>query len=213
MTARAGIFSLSMITVCICTPLLAQDTEFVLIKKDGPIAVYERWVTFPGSDPQVTARELKGEFTFNNTVYAGLKLIQDEKKVYKWQHHVTEFKVFTQPDTAIWHEYSYHDIPWPVSDQDHFLEYKLHIKKQGRELFITFCTKTNDKVAPVRKGVTRMELSGSWKLEQLAAGKTKATYRIISMPSGIPKWLTDPIIHRNIMTTIERFIKIMNEDD
>jgi len=201
--ARAGIL---LISSFICTPLLAQDDAFVLVKKDGPIAVYERWVTFPETNPPVTAREVKGEFTFNNSITAALKLIQDEKKIYYWQHHVSEFKVFAQPDTSVWFEYSYHDIPWPVSDQDHFLEYRIETNHPHNGLFITFRTKKNDKLAPVRKGVTRMELTGSWKLESWGKGKTKATYRIISMPSGLPKWLTDPIIHRNIMTTNEIFI-------
>lgn len=210
MALRAGIFFYILLNITLCTPLFAQDTRFVLIKKEGPIAIFERWVTFPGSDPPVTAREVKGEFTFNNSIYAALRLLQDEQKIKKWQHHVSEFKVFLQPDTSTWHEYSYHDIPWPVSDQDHFLEYKVY-KRKGNELFITFDTKRNDKLAPIRKGVTRMKLTGSWKLEHIGSGESKATYRIISMPSGIPKWLTDPIIHRNIMITIEKFIEIMNE--
>lgn len=209
MIARAGILFISFI---ICTPILAQDEAFVLVKKEGPIAIYERWVTFPESNPPVTAREVKGEFTFNNSILAALKLIQDEKKIFYWQHHVSEFKVFAQRDTSTWYEYSYHDIPWPVSDQDHFLEYKIQLNKSHDQLFITFRTRRNDKLAPIKKGVTRMELTGSWKLESLRKGHSKATYRIISMPSGIPRWLTDPIIHRNIMTTIEKFIELMNDN-
>jgi hypothetical protein len=189
-----------------------EKDDFVLIKNDGPISIYERWIVFPGSEPSVTAREVKGEFTFNNSIYAALNLIKSEEKIKQWQHHVSHFKVYPQKDTSTWLEYSYHDIPWPVSDQDHFLEYKLYEKKPGQELLITFVTKTNEKLAPIKGGVTRMTLSGSWKLEQLTSQKTKATYCIRSMPIGIPRFFTDPVIHRNIMITIREFIALMNNE-
>src|SRR5687768_13564242 len=102
--------------------LHGQDKEgFVLVKKSGAIAVYERWITFPNSNPPIKAREVKSEFFFKNTMFAGLNLIQSEEKIQQWQSHVSEFKVYAQRDTMNWMEYSYHDIPWPVSDQDHLL--------------------------------------------------------------------------------------------
>jgi hypothetical protein len=184
--------------------------EFELVKKDGTTSVYERWITIPNSDPPVKAREVKGEFYFQNTIYAGLHLIQNEEKIMQWQDHVSEFKVYRQRDTTTWLEYSYHDIPWPVSDQDHLLIYTMAAPGPG-VITLTFKSKVDDGVAPVRKGVTRMELSGSWKLEQIAPNKVKATYRILSKPIGIPKFLTDPIIRSNIMTTIKEYIALLEE--
>ncbi|MBL0745370.1 hypothetical protein [Chryseolinea lacunae] len=194
--------------------LAAQDKDkdkegFTVVKKDGTITIYERWITYPGSEPPIKAREVKGEFFFHNTIFAGLHLIQDEKKIKDWQSHVSEFKVYPQPDTATWLEYSYHDIPWPVSDQDHFLEYKLTELIPGRKLFVTFNSKPNETLAPKRDGVTRMQLSGSWTLEQIGPNHVKVIYRILSKPIGIPKFLTDPIIRSNIMTTIEEYVALL----
>lgn len=187
-----------------------QDKEgFVVVKKAGTTTIYERWITFPNSDPPIKAREVKGEFFFRNTMFAGLNLLQDEKKIQEWQSHVSEFKVYLQRDTMNWMEYSYHDIPWPVSDQDHLLKYTIEEFIPEKSLFITFESRQNETLAPVRKGVTRMVLSGSWKWEQLSACETKVTYRILSKPIGIPKWLTDPIIRSNIMTTIEEYIALL----
>lgn len=189
----------------------SQDKDgFVLVKKAGTTTIYERWITFPNSDPPIDAREVKGEFYFRNTMFAGLNLIQNEKKIQDWQNHVSEFKIFLQPDTMNWMEYSYHDIPWPVSDQDHLLRYTIHEFVPEKYLFITFESRENETLAPVRKGVTRMQLSGSWKWEQISPCETKVTYRILSKPIGIPKWLTDPIIRSNIMTTIEEYIALLD---
>jgi hypothetical protein len=185
-----------------------EKEEFELVKKDGTISIYERWINLPNANPPVKAREVKGEFFFNNTIYAGLRLIQDEKRIMQWQNHVSEFEVYKQPDTTFWFEYSYHDIPWPVSDQDHLLVYTLSAPGPG-VLMLNFQSKVDDVLAPVRKGVTRMQLSGSWKLEQISQNRVKVTYRILSRPIGIPKFLTDPIIRSNIMTTIEEYIALL----
>lgn len=187
----------------------SQGTEkFVLVKQDSPIFVHERWITFPGKVPAVKAREVKGEFLIRASMYTILDLMKDESKIKVWQKHVTEFKVYPQPDTTYWLEYSYHDIPWPVSDQDHFLQYDLQEKNPGKELFITFQSVVNPKLGPVKSGVTRMELSGSWTLEQVTPSQVKVTYRILSMPSHIPRMFTDPVIRSNLMSTIKALTKL-----
>lgn len=204
----AGIFVSTF--VFFHTAFAQNKSDFVLVKKDGAISIYERWITFPKSNPPIEAREVKGEFFFKNDLSAALDLLQDEKKVKKWQNHVSEFKVFKQNDTTTWKEYSYHDIPWPVSDQDHFLVYKIEFWNDEK-LFISFESRVNNTLAPLRKGVTRMELSGSWTFERVSDDKIKATYLILSRPLNIPKFITDPIIRNNMMTTIKSFITLIDK--
>ena len=186
-----------------------QKEDFVLVKEEDNIYIYERWVQFPRSEPAVMAREVKGEFVFNNSIPEAIRLLQNEQKIQQWQSHVSHFKVYKQKDSTQWIEYSYHDIPWPVSDQDHLLEYKIHKYSIG-EAFIMFESTDDELLAPSRKGVTRMQLSGSWTFSKIANGKVKATYRILSMPLSIPKFLTDPIIRNNMMTTIQEFIALID---
>lgn len=201
------------IVVCLLTVIsaAAQDKkDFVLVKKDGNISIYERWIIFPKSNPPVEAREVKGEFTFKSTIAEAVKLLQNEKRISEWQHHVSEFKVYKLQDTTQWIEYSYHDIPWPVSDQDHLLIYTIS-RKGENYLFLPFVSKADPELAPVRKGVSRMELAGSWTFERINRYEVKATYSILSTPLNFPKFLTDPIIRNNMMTTIKQFIKILEE--
>lgn len=185
----------------------SQD-DFVLVKKEDEIFIYERWITFPKSNPPIEAREVKTEFHFKNTIQEAVRLLKDEKRISKWQSHVTKFEVFEKQDSTHWSEYSYHDIPWPVSDQDHLLNYWMTRNENG-EIFITFESFYSEKLAPTRKGVTRMDLSGSWTFQKVGPHRTKATYRILSRPLNIPKFLTDPIIRNNMMTTIQEFIMLM----
>jgi hypothetical protein len=187
-----------------------RSQEFVLVKEKGNIFIYERWITFPKSNPPIDAREVKGEFYYNNSIEEGVRLLQDEQRIYEWQSHVSEFRVYKTTDTTWWDEYSYHDIPWPVSDQDHMFRYWMSRNENG-DIFISFETIADEKRAPTKKGVTRMKLSGSWTFEKVGVNRTKAIYRILSMPMNIPKFLTDPIIRNNMMTTIEEFVMLMEK--
>lgn len=188
------------------------DVKFDLVKEETPIFIYERWITFPGKVPAVRAREVKSEFLVNASMYKVLSILKDESKIKIWQSHVSEFKVYTNPDTSTWLEYSYHDIPWPVSDQDHFLRYYLEEKVPGKELFIRFESVVDPKLASVKKGVSRMELAGSWRLEQISDLQVKATYRILSMPSNIPRMFTDPVIRSNMMSTVKALSKLAEDN-
>jgi hypothetical protein len=193
------------------TGTLAQTgthNGFELVRDEDNILVYERWVTFPNSNPRVTAREVKSEFFVPGDIHNAVALMQDESKIPVWQKHVSEFKVYPYTDSA-WFEYSYHNIPWPVSDQDHFLEYTLEDPIERGGVFITFETVHDSKVAPVREGVSRMTLAGSWYFQQVAADKVKVTYRILSMPGNLPRFITDPVIRNNLIGTVRDYIKIL----
>jgi len=208
-------YSALLFLLFLVTNLHGQTLEaekFDLVKEDPPVFIYERWITFPGKVPAVKAREVKGEFVINTSMYKILSILKDENKIKHWQKHVSEFKVHPQSDTTYWLEYSYHDIPWPVSDQDHFLRYEVAEKIPGKELFIKFESTVDPELAPVESGVTRMELSGSWRLEQLTPQQVKATYRILSMPSSIPRIFTDPVIRSNLLSTIKALTKLAEEN-
>jgi hypothetical protein len=191
--------------------LCAQDNAdkgFVLVKEKDNIFIHERWIIFPKSSPPIEAREVKGEFFVRAKIHDAVALLKDESRIKEWQSHVEKFKVYPQTDST-WLEYSYHDIPWPVSDQDHFLEYKIE-KEDSDEVFITFESILNSKLGPADEDATRMMLAGSWRFEKMN-DKLKITYRILSMPSSIPRIFTDPVIRSNMMSTIKSYIKILEE--
>ena len=207
LSITAGLWALAAVSINAFAQTGTND-GFELVRDEDNIVVYERWVTFPKSDPPVTAREVKSEFEIRGRVNDALALLQDETQVSKWQHHLTEFDVYPLSDST-WLEYSYRDIPWPVSDQDHLLRYEMQAGAKEGEAFITFETVEDDRLAPVRKDVSRMTLSGSWHLQKIGPDKIKATYRILSMPGNLPRFITDPVIRNNLMTTVRSFIDLL----
>jgi hypothetical protein len=192
---------------------LAQETAadekgFSLVKEKDNVFIYERWIFFPKSDPPVEAREVKSEFYAHATIDEAFALLRNESKIKQWQSHVSKFKVFPQTDST-WYEYSYHDIPWPVSDQDHFLIYEIEENIPGERIFVTFESLVHS-LGPVDDDAARMKLAGSW-LYETQGDKIKITYRILSMPSNIPRIFTDPVIRNNMMSTIKSYVKLLEE--
>ena len=186
-----------------------EKFELVREDKENHIHVYERWITFPKSDPPFEAREVKSEFRINASIDEGVALLKDEKLIYKWQDHVSEFEVYPRTDST-WFEYSYHDIPWPVSDQDHFLEYKILEEIPGEKFYVWFESLVNDSLAPVNDDAARMYIFGSWLFEK-KSDHVKVTYKIVSKPMGIPRFFTDPVIRSNMMSTIKAYQKILRD--
>jgi hypothetical protein len=85
-------------------------------------------------------------------------------------------------------------------------------KIPGKELFIGFQSMIDPKLAPVTEDVTRLELSGSWRLEQITPQQVKVTYRILSMPSSIPRMFTDPVVRSNLMSTIKALTELAEKN-
>lgn len=193
-------------------PVLAQvpdDNEgFNLVREKDNISIFERWRFFPKTNPPVEAREVKGVFYARTDFKEAVALLKDEKQIQQWQSHVSKFKVYPQTDTT-WFEYSYHDIPWPVSDQDHFLIYEIQYQTTDT-VYVTFESIANEKLAPIDEDAHRMRLAGSWLFEK-QKDKLKISYRIYSYPSSIPRIFTDPVIRSNMMSTIKEYIKIVEK--
>ena len=204
------------VVVCFCfisSSALAQVPDdndgFTVVKEKDNITISERWKFYPKTNPPVEAREVKGVFYAKTDFKEAIALLKNEKLIEDWQSHVSKFKVYPQTDST-WFEYSYHDIPWPVSDQDHFLLYEK--KYQSKDtVYVTFESVVNDKLAPVDEDADRIRLTGSWLFEK-QKDKMKITYRIYSYPSSIPRIFTDPVIRSNMMSTIKSYIKIVESE-
>ena len=181
-----------------------------MVREKNGIRIYERWIFFPKKDPPVDAREVMGVFSASTTIEEAVALVRDEARIKLWQSHVSKFKIYPQND-SVWYEYSYHDIPWPVSDQDHFLIYTVEENIPGERFFFTFESIVNDTLAPVDDDASRMELSGSWLFEK-KGNEVKIAYRILSMPSNIPRIFTDPVIRNNMMSTITSYIELLEKE-
>jgi hypothetical protein len=187
-----------------------QDPDgFVVVVKDSTLEVQERWVEFPGKKPVVTSRELKTDFTVNASIFKLISLIKDESQANTWQAHLRSYKIYHTKDTTVWNEYSCRDIPWPLSDQDSFLEYKLTEIIPGKEYVADFRSRTDQKMAPLNDDIHRIELVGSWQFKLISPGVVHVTYRIQSAPAtSLPRMIIDPVVRNNLVASIKSLTEI-----
>jgi hypothetical protein len=202
--------SFLILFILMCTGAWCQDAEgFVLVKSDPPYEVLERWVEFPGKQPPVTSRELKAEFIVNASARKIIDLLKDESRVRLWQAHLRDYKIYSKADTATWDEYSCHDVPWPLNDQDSFMEYKLTEVSANKEYLIDFRSRIDKKIAPVQESIHRIELNGSWRLIQVTPDVVRVTYRIQSVPAtDLPRMIIDPVVRNSILNTVRSLTEI-----
>lgn len=187
-----------------------QDAEgFTPVFSDPLLNIYERWVEFPGKKPAVVSREFKSEFTIKAPIHKVINLIKDEAQVKLWQQHLKAYKIYAKKDTTVWDEYSCHDIPWPLNDQDSFLEYKLMEIVPGNEYIVEFKSTTNQKIAPLNDDIHRIELVGSWKFVLKSPGVVYVVYRIQSLPAtSLPRMIIDPVVRNNLVASIKSLTEI-----
>jgi hypothetical protein len=204
-----------MLTTTILTILFgasgarAQDKEgFTAVKKEGNVTIFERWIP-SFSNPDVKVRELKAQFYYRNSLEAGLQLLRSEQKAKAWRSHLQAFKVYPLAPQQ-WLEYTHHDVPWPLSDQDHFLKFEIK-QHTPRHVMVSFQSVEDNERAPVKEGVTRISLQGSWSFELMESSGVKVTYRVSSIPIGIPRVFTDPIIRGSVMTTVKNYVKLLEQ--
>jgi len=138
-----------------------------------------------------------------NTTYA---FIYEDSKISQWQDNILEYKI-TPKNDSVWIAYSYYRIPWPLDNQDYLLTYSLLEKTENR-IILAFNHLEDDGLYVIRKGVDRRPTMGRWELEKVAKGKIKVTYTITSLPLNTPRFITDRLVHNNLMSTINKLITV-----
>lgn len=182
----------------------SENDGYEIVRQDEKITMYERWTPYPGTT--TNARQIKCVILMNTELNKAYANIYEDGKIQTWQKNILEYKITPRNDTS-WIAYSYYRIPWPLSNQDYLLKYSL-LEKNERRIVLAFTHLQDEKIVPIRDGVDRRPTIGKWELEKVANGKTKITYTITSMPLNTPRFITDRIVHNNLMSTINELITV-----
>jgi hypothetical protein len=197
---------LAIILLLLCLSAQSQSTEdgFEIVRQDEKITLYERWTPFPGTS--VKARQVRGVFEVGTTLTDTYNTIYSEQKIKSWQENIIEYKFIPISDTT-WVIYSLTEIPWPLSNQDYLLTYRL-IKKNEKQIVVSFEHNANVDIIAIRKDADRTPTVGTWLLEKISDQRTKVTYTVASMPVDYPRFITDRIVRNNLMSTINKLIVV-----
>lgn len=185
----------------------AQAGDYKLVKKEGLISLYEKWVQVMNGEQ---ARELKIVFYVRATPAKAVQLLKDQNQGKEWNPSADAYKVLPSANANNWVGYLRYDIPWPVGDQDACLAYTM--KENGNATEISFQS-TEHASFPLKKGVGRISgTRGKWLLERTNNEMMRVTYTVsANRNSKLPKFVTDPIIHDNLMESMTLFTELLEK--
>lgn len=203
---------LFLMQLIFCCGLLsaAPSGDFKMVKTSNGIALYERWVMHNGNK----VRELKVSFVVAG---AGLTdvvaLLKDAQKGSRWNVKSSAYKITPTRDVHVWLNYIRYSLPWPMEDQDCSLKYFYHAAPVPARSNTIYFESVRHQVYPPLKNVTRLEgTSGKWIIDQLDRNQSRITYQILTNKSvTVPRWVSDPIVYDNMLTTMFRFKSLLQQ--
>tara|TARA_R110001592_G_scaffold101302_1_gene286711 strand:+ start:142510 stop:143067 length:558 start_codon:yes stop_codon:yes gene_type:complete len=184
---------------------LPHSPEFELIKEGNGIQFFERWIIM---EDGTKSREVKFTMEIQAPSSNVLEVLTNEKFGEKWNENTLDYKIKAIGKQS-WISYIKYSFPFPLSDRECYLYNELVENKDGKTIFF--------KSAPTRifsngENIVQMEgLKGRW----VIGGKNSQSllrYHIISVPEeGLPRWIVDPIIRKNLWATMENLKRTIEE--
>ena len=194
-----------VLTILSTLPFYAQAADnqaYTFIGKEDNISLYQRWVI---SENNQKVRELKAFFYIQSDFQSIEQVLKNQSLGKQWNTHASIYKIDKTGMHNEWLNYIRYDLPWPLNDQDCYLQYTSKVM-DNHTIEIRFQSIKNSQ-HPILKGVGRISgVKGKWVLKKVRNNKLKVVYTITSDPSfTIPRWLSDPIVHKNLIATLSNF--------
>lgn len=206
--------SVSLFAFMLCAACFAKDlvaSDFIIVKKKGAITLSERWITGTRNEP---VRELKAEFLVKSNIEEVISLLKNQSAGIKWNKNASIYKIANSANNNEWINYIKYDMPPMFSDQECCLLYKAPITfPPYQNVFVINFESATCSSFPVKPAVKRITgVMGQWKIEKQENNFLKITYIISSdRSSTIPRFISDPIVHNSLFTTMESFKNLLED--
>ncbi len=146
------------------------------MNQDG-VKVYTR--SYEGSN----VVEFKGEVTVKSNMAGVLKIIDSVSEYPKWMHNCAYSRRIKKINESSGYSYYVVKAPWPVSDRDACIYYKVSQDESSKIVTIAI-TGVKDYL-PEESGRVRVpKVNATWQLIPVSKGVTKVTYQAHSEIGG-----------------------------
>lgn len=204
-----SVFALMLFSIFIVQQVIASD--FKIIKKQGAITLYERWITGTTREP---VRELKAEFLVESDIESVISLLKNQPAGITWNKNASLYKIANTLNATQWINYIKYNMPAMFDDQECCLLYKMPPSfSVNQEVCVINFESTACQLFPLNADVKRITgINGQWRLEQQQNHLLKITYIISSdRNTNIPRFISDPIVHNNLFNTMGNFKNILEK--
>jgi hypothetical protein len=191
-------------TVCVfpCTNL---PPEFELIKEGNGLSFYERWINM---EDGTKSREVKFTIMIQASYENVLEVLTNEDYGMRWNDNTLAYKIKSTGSQS-WISYMRYSFPFPLSDRECYLSNRLEEGKNSTKIYFN---SSNSRIFSKGEEMQQMTgLEGRWIVTK-NSGYILLRYHIISVPEkGLPRWIVDPIIRRNLWNTMQNLKKAIEE--
>jgi hypothetical protein len=184
-------YALAIVIASSSTPLSAAEPEGAWTQIDDDDGIRTWKLERPGQD----LPGFRGQTIINAPISAIRAVIQDVPRHPDWMQNCVDAKMIEQTDADHAVVYNRTGAPWPVWDRDVVLATNFTPSADGKLLMLTFLN-TDPKRHPLPGKTVRMpRLVGFYKMELLAANKTRVTYQVEADVGGsLPRWVADRVV-------------------
>jgi hypothetical protein len=186
-----------------------KSANFTLVRSDENISIYTRWI--PATETRLT-RQIKAEFIIDSPADKIVSVLRDEKSYLLWMKSTKSYYRLKTVNDNQWFAYIQFSIPWPLNNQDCILKYEVHESLEALRTEIYLVGEPD--FLKTYEGVERIShMEGSWIITQIDSGKSRVEYYMYSKQAPkFPTWITDPIIQKNLLKTMNAFRDLVNNN-
>jgi hypothetical protein len=182
------------------------DTKFNLVRRDDNISIFTRLIRVTETR---STRQLKAEFVIDCPAEKVVSVLRDEKSYIKWMKAAKTYYRIKTINENQWYSYVQFSIPWPLNNQDCILKYEVHECSDPLKTEITL--EGEPGFLQTYEGIERIShMEGSWIITQIDSRRSRVEYYMYSKQAPkFPTWITDPLIQKNLLKTMNAFRDIV----
>lgn len=184
----------------------AGEAPFKQVYAKEDITIHERPMTNKFGEQ---VREVKVLFTARSSEANVVKMLKDAGLGVKWNLGAGAYEVHDDRKES-WVTYIAYDLPWPLNDHDAVLRHSLVSNGGITEVLL----ESVDDIIPPKKGVERMEqVAGKWTIRHIEGGVVEISYQVSTKPSPIPRLITDPIVHYQMVKSMSALRSLLQGEN
>ena len=201
-----GLIVMTMVLPSFTDLVPSEEKDFELIFEKNSVQVLERWNADAGGKEH---RELKAVLNVRANHDALVAAVREKRKGLLWMQRVAQLESLPGGRSGQWRTYIRYGLPWPARDHDCVLSYQQAQPREGHTVVTFQSTQMTD--YPPQKGVHRiLGLSGRWEFSAQADSSYKVAYYVQTADSSpIPRFILDPLVRSNLLSTMEAFREVV----
>lgn len=183
-----------------------KEIPFVQVYEKNSITLHERPIVNRFGEE---VREVKALFLANSPIESVVEILRNTSHGIKWNLGACAYEVHHEQAES-WITYIEYDLPWPLNNHDAVLMHQLFVDDTKIEVSL----ESVEEVIATKDGVDRMEqVQGKWTARQLAPNLVEISYQVSAKPSPVPRFITDPIVHYQMVRSMSALRQLLEEVD